>query len=707
MRACFSFLSLIFCLCFPYLLSAQVKFDKPDFNFGTLEDWNQHPAEFYFTNTANEKVAILRIDASDEVHARYPANFILPGQKSRIVVYFEPLETGNFNEDINVYTNLSDKPITLNIRGKVKSIIECPSNNNNDYAIPSFKQEGKVLDKSNRNPVPGASIKFIDAQKSVFRARTASRGDFNIQLERGVYTMIIDAPGYNIYAEEIYLNKNSAPLLFLLEKPDINPVADHPEPNITKYDETNQFPVGKNENTNKQPIPKNEETNKTKILNFALEGTVVNLSTKQPVNQAAVNLQNIDTRINYFYLTWRDGKFRKQLKPGIYLVNIVAKNYETYQQTLTITEFTKPITFEITPIILPTETISQKSISSNPLYVVQEGMVVDKTGGQPLANAKIRFIDKYNVSSPYTTFKNGKFKKELQRGPYTVTVKAKNYQNYTQKFYIRNDSNNIIFALEKRLPPIKPETQTVIKSPKDSTSIEQQRKPELILTEEPPIDSVVYIDQVERSNQQIPLNIPVKSVSELDRTVYNANNIVFLIDVSGSMKEFKKMDLLKASMKKLVAILRDIDNVSIITYASKQNVLLSGIQGNKKEELISAIDSLKPHGFTFGMEGLQKAFDQSKQGYVNNGNNQVILVTDGMFNSPNFTEAQVMSLAKKMKAEGIIVSVIGFGKEEEGIKTIKKIAKNGGGNYLLIEDKETSESVLIQEIMNNSKKKLK
>ena len=107
------------------------------------------------------------------------------------------------------------------------------------------------------------------------------------------------------------------------------------------------------------------------------------------------------------------------------------------------------------------------------------------------------------------------------------------------------------------------------------------------------------------------------------------------------------------------------------------------------------------------MEGLQKSFDKSKQGYVNNGNNKVILVTDGMFNSPNFTEAQIISLVRTMKKDGINISVIGFGKEAEGIKTMKKIAKNGGGNYLLIENTDSSESVLIQEIMANSKKKLK
>jgi Mg-chelatase subunit ChlD len=686
MRAVYRLLFLIFCLCFSFQLIAQVRFDKTEFNFGTLEDWSKHPAEFHFTNNSSENLAILRLDASDEVHARYPANFIQPGQTSRIVVYYEPQETGNFEEEIYVYTSLSDKPIKLSIRGKVKSIIECPTGNNNDYVTPSFKQEGQVIDRKSRKPVPSANIKFIDAQKTVYRARTGSKGDFMKQLDRGIYTLIIDAASYNIYAEEIYLDKNSSPLLFVLDKPDVETIA---------------------EDTKQQPASNKEEKTDPLIQSSTLEGIVLNSKTKQVVNQAAVNLQNADSRINYFYLTWQDGKFRKQLKPGTYLVNIVAKNYEQYEAKLTIADFSKPVTFEITPIDVKPDTSSKTIVDRNPLYVIQQGIVIDKAGGQPVANAKLRFIDKYNVPSLYSTFKNGKFKKELIRGTYTVVIKAKNYMPYAQKIYISNDSSNIVFALEKKIIPIVLDDQLTRKNANDSALIKLPVKPPLILTEEPPIDSIDLYNQDERTNQQEPVKSPVDKLSELDRSVYKANNIVFLIDVSGSMKEGKKMEFLKSSMKQLVAILRDIDNVSIITYASKQKLILSGIQGNKKDELINAIDSLKPHGFTYGMEGLQKAYDQSVQDFIKNGNNQVILVTDGMFNSPDYTEAQVMSLARKMNTNGIIISVIGFGKEDEGIKTMKKIAKNGGGKYLLIQNKESSESVLIQEIMDNSKKKLK
>jgi Mg-chelatase subunit ChlD len=461
------------------------------------------------------------------------------------------------------------------------------------------------------------------------------------------------------------------------------------------------------EETKQQPSATKSEKSDPMAPATALNGIVLNSKTKQAVNQAAVNLQNTETRINYFYLTWQDGKFRKQLKPGTYLVNIVARNFELYEANLTIADFSKQLTFEITPIDVKPETTSQPSVERNPLYVMQEGVVIDKTSGQPVANAKLRFLDKHNVPALYSTFKNGKFKKELQRGTYTVVIKAKNYQTFAQKLYIRNDSSNIVFALEKQITPVIFDNQPTVNNSKDSALIKLPAKPPIILTEEPPIDSIDLYNQDERTNQQTPIKTPTDKLSELDRSVYKANNIVFLIDVSGSMKEGKKMEMLKSSMKKLVVILRDIDNVSIITYASKQKVLLSGIQGNKKEELITTIDSLKPHGFTYGMEGLQKAYDQSIKDFVKNGNNQVLLVTDGMFNSPDFTETQVMALVRKMKTDGILISVIGFGKEEEGIKTMKKIAKNGGGNYLLIQNKESSESVLIQEIMDNSKKKLK
>jgi Mg-chelatase subunit ChlD len=668
----------------PPFASAQISFDKTEFNFATLENWNQHPAEFHFTNTSNENIAILRVDAAEEVHARYPANFILPGQTSRILIYYEPMVVGNFQEEIYVYTIISNKPIKLRIKGKVKSIIECPSNDNNSYAIPSFKQAGQVLDKRNGKPVPAANIKLIDAQKTVTRLRTDSRGNFVKQLDRGIYTLIIDAPGYNIYAEEIYLDKNSAPLVFMLEKPDSGPVTEKPE----------------------AKAPEKKENVTPPVLLKAFEGTVINSKTKQPVNQAAVNLQNIDSRINYFYLTWQDGKFRKQLKPGTYLLNIVAKNYETYEDTLKIENTSRPVSIGINPMVVKPDTLNKALSNRNPLYIKVEGIVTDKAGGQPVANASIRFIDRYNVPSLYSTYKNGKFKKELLKGPYTVVIKAKNYQSFARKLYLNNDSSNIVFELERPLQPILPDSGTE-KHPVDSALIALTEKPGIILNKEPPFDTIKMDEQPERTSQQEQANNPVKTIAELDRSIYNANNIVFLIDVSGSMKEFSKIDLLKVSMKKLVTILRDIDNVTIITYATKQNLILSGVKGNEKDQLNIAIDSLKPHGFTYGMEGLQKAYDQSRLNRVSNGNNQVILVTDGMFNSPDYTEKQLISLVKKMKTEGISISVIGFGREEEGIKTMKKIAKYGGGNYLLIENKETSESVITNEIMNNSKKELK
>jgi Mg-chelatase subunit ChlD len=674
-------LLLIFSFCIPQLLIAQVKFDKTAINYGSLENWSRQPAEFYFTNTSTEKLAILRIDASDEVHARYPANFILPGQSSRIVVYYEPLEPGNFSEEIRVYTNLSKKPVVLNISGKVASVVECPSNDNNEYVKPSYRQEGIVLDKADKEPVEGASIKFIDAKKYMNKKKSSNSGGFDKQLERGIFTVIIDAPGYNIYAEEIYLDKNSAPLVFLLEKSDNTP------------------------DTGKTILPVQPEAPKQDVKTLAntLEGIVIDSKTKQAVFQAGVNMQNTDTRINYYYLTWCDGKFSKQLRPGTYLLNIVAKNYEHFQDTVIVTGSSKPMIFEINPLQTIKDTLGKVKGSNNPLYFVVEGMVSDKASGIPVANAKIRFYDRYNVPSVYTTYKDGKFRKELQKGPYTVVIKVKNYQNYKQQLYVGNDTNNIIFPLEK--PVIQPDVQLQAVQKDTATSVKKD-KPVLFLTEAKPIDSIEISMQDERTSQEMPAGKLPDKVSELDRSIYVANNIVFLIDVSGSMKENNKMELLKTSMKNVTGILRDIDHVSIITYASKQKVVLPGVRGSEKGMITEAIDSLKPHGFTYGMEGLQKAWDQSKQAFVVNGNNQVILVTDGMFNSPDYSESQIISLVKKMKKENITISVIGFGKEDEGIKTMKKITKNGGGNYLLINNREASESVLVKEIMSNSKRKL-
>lgn len=217
-----------------------------------------------------------------------------------------------------------------------------------------------------------------------------------------------------------------------------------------------------------------------------------------------------------------------------------------------------------------------------------------------------------------------------------------------------------------------------------------------------------YETQIELLKENTPENTTPKETSiELSRTEYAANNVLFLIDISSSMAKENKMELLKESIKNLTSVLRDIDNVSLIAYNQKTNVILEGISGADKGSIINAIDSLQNYGLTYGVRGLQTAYDLLNYHYIGNGNNQIILATDGLFSKVNalMTENELNKEVKKhVKEMGIKLSVIGFGQDEEGDKLMQKLAESGSGQYIKIKNPWEARTVLIDEIKLNSKK---
>jgi len=192
----------------------------------------------------------------------------------------------------------------------------------------------------------------------------------------------------------------------------------------------------------------------------------------------------------------------------------------------------------------------------------------------------------------------------------------------------------------------------------------------------------------------------------LSKSKYAANNIIFLIDISTSMGKEHKMEMLKKSIINLTKVLRDIDRVAIITYNQRINIVLESISGNNTTDIISAIDSLKTGGLTNGVRGITSAYEMLEYYYIPNGNNQIILATDGLFSKYNneLTENELNRLVKKQAAKNMKLTVVGFGKDEEGKDLMTKLAKNGSGQFIQIKNEWMTNDILIKEIQLNSKK---
>jgi Mg-chelatase subunit ChlD len=196
-----------------------------------------------------------------------------------------------------------------------------------------------------------------------------------------------------------------------------------------------------------------------------------------------------------------------------------------------------------------------------------------------------------------------------------------------------------------------------------------------------------------------------EDITQLSRDKFGVNNIVFLIDESGSMKRDKKMEMLKVAIKELVKALRGVDKITIITYAASAEVLVPTTTADKKEELYSLIDSLTPYGWTNGVSGMNNAYEMIDKNFVPDGNNQLFLATDGEFNQGDVTEGSFTEMVKLNAAKGTKLSIVGFGQNEKAVKLMKKMAESGQGNFLQILPGSTNTDVLVEEIKRNSERR--
>ena len=176
-----------------------------------------------------------------------------------------------------------------------------------------------------------------------------------------------------------------------------------------------------------------------------------------------------------------------------------------------------------------------------------------------------------------------------------------------------------------------------------------------------------------------------------------ANNLVFLIDVSGSMGDYNKLPLLKKAFKLLVNKMRKKDRISIVVYAGSSGLVLPSTGGDKKEEILRALDNLQSGGSTAGAEGLELAYQVAEKNFIPKGNNRIILATDGDFNVGQSSNNQMEKLIVSKRDKGIFISVTGFGMGNYKDEKMEIIADKGNGNYSYIDNLLEAKKVFVNE----------
>jgi Ca-activated chloride channel family protein len=176
-----------------------------------------------------------------------------------------------------------------------------------------------------------------------------------------------------------------------------------------------------------------------------------------------------------------------------------------------------------------------------------------------------------------------------------------------------------------------------------------------------------------------------------------ASNLVFLIDVSGSMSSANKLPLVQSSMKMLTDQLRPQDRVSIVVYAGAAGVVLEPTAGDKKTKIKEAIDQLQAGGSTAGGAGIKLAYKLARENFAKEGNNRVILCTDGDFNVGESSDDAMEKLIEKERESGIFLTVLGYGMGNYKDSKMQKLADKGNGNHAYIDGMSEARKVLVNE----------
>ncbi|MGB3814405.1 MAG: VWA domain-containing protein [Shinella sp.] len=215
-------------------------------------------------------------------------------------------------------------------------------------------------------------------------------------------------------------------------------------------------------------------------------------------------------------------------------------------------------------------------------------------------------------------------------------------------------------------------------------------------TAEKPFNATVTVMPTPWNKDTELLHIGIKGF-ETVTAEQPAANLVFLIDVSGSMDEADKLPLLKSAFRLLVGKLKDTDTVSIVTYAGNAGVVLEPTAGKEREKILDAIDNLQPGGSTAGAEGIETAYKLAQKAFRKDGINRVMLATDGDFNVGPASDEDLKRIIEDRRRSGIFLSVLGFGRGNYNDGMMQTLAQNGNGTAAYIDTLAEAQKALVEE----------
>jgi len=331
--------------------------------------------------------------------------------------------------------------------------------------------------------------------------------------------------------------------------------------------------------------------------------------------------------------------------------------------------------------------------STNPLEFTVIIKVIDSLTRQPIMNSKVYLVERGELVGEFSTNNKGIIQRSIPLGYYFITAEKETYLSNFHEGYINATRNYVEIELsrpDEEIIPVIVEVDTfeVAQIPVIDT---------VVIDIEPEIDTTTFIPD--------PILIPALAEipdSILDPAYFKYNNITFILDASSSMNASGKMDLLKMSMIELIKILRPEDNITVVKYAAVAEVILEHTSGDKKEEIIQVIKGIRTSGSTAGGDAIKTAYGLNQEKYKQDGNNLIIMITDGLFNTGSTDYAA--TIENNYKKYGTRFTVVGIKTIDYVTEHMEKIVKLGGGDFVQIHTILDAQTKLIQEIRRTSYK---
>ncbi|MDX1350109.1 MAG: VWA domain-containing protein [Putridiphycobacter sp.] len=334
--------------------------------------------------------------------------------------------------------------------------------------------------------------------------------------------------------------------------------------------------------------------------------------------------------------------------------------------------------------------------------------VVDSITQEPIRRSKVFFVSNGEMVAVHYTNGDGIIHETIPLGLYYITAQKDGYNSNYFDGYLNFKTNYVEIKLQQ---PVKALPDEIVANEPDPIAIEEpeivfEEEPiEIVVNEEP---DVIIIDENEPTEVvEVPettidssLVLPALIDTGFSSNKYAPNNLVFIVDVSSSMNQMGKIELLKLSMIELTKLLRPQDQVSVLAYAGTVNVLFELKKGTDKEEIIEKIKTLKTGGYTAGDEAIKAGIKIAKKGYIDGGNNLVFMVTDGAFNKGSKSYMRTIQMAHETK--NIKFSVVGIKTGEYLGSHLTSVAEKGGGTYVRIITIDDAQNKLFEEVKRTS-----